>query len=222
MPNVDRTWATRIVVSLVFLAGGSFVAFSDEYVRDGPEIIVQDASVSHWYPEAPGAKLEVFIEDEIVAGSYEIFARLMLDHDAGQPNVAVHLASPGGSVFDALLIASELARLSADGRQVRTFTTEYSECMSACMIIFMSAPDRWVSTTSELGFHQVRSRDNHSGIQSQREHDISKIIYDLFVKRGIDEKIAAAVLNVSPNEIYVVDGYEAIEHGIATMETPTE
>lgn len=197
-------------------------AVAEEYVRDGPEVIVQDASVSEWWPEAPGTKLEIFLEDELLPNSSSLLMAGLRQHDVKQPLVTVHLASGGGSVLEALKIAAELQKLEADGRRVQTYVTEYSECYSACMIIFMATRERFVSTTSKLGFHRARDIRNLTDKPTDAENRINDILYEIMVSAGVSKDVADAMRNTRSDEIYIVDGFDAIENGIAILETPTE
>lgn len=211
----------RLLVALLGLMLSPQVV-AEEYVRDGPEVLVQDASVSEWWPEAPGTKLEIFIEDELQPNSSSLLTAGLQLHDQKQPFVTVHLASGGGRVLEALKIADELKKLEAAGRRVQTYVTEYSECYSACMIIFMAAKERFVSTTSRLGFHRARDVRNLTDKPTDAEERINDILYDMMVSAGVSKIVAAEIRNTPSDEIYIVEGFDAIEKGIATLETPTE
>lgn len=207
----------------VFLAGtciGS--APAAEYTRDGPEVLIQDAAASKWYPKPKGERLEIFIEDEILPGSADKLAAGLAREDARQPLVTVHLASPGGRLVEAIKMAAALEHMREQGRTVRTYVTEYSECMSACMIVFMAGNERQVDNTSRLGFHQARAPSNTSGTPSNGEVVLNRMLSELLLSRGVSKAVADAWRDTPPDKMFIVEGIDAIENGIATGEVYTE
>jgi len=211
-----------VLSAIVLWLLATFPAFAEEYVDDGPEVLVQDSSVSQWYPEAKGAKLEIFIEGEILLGSAAKLSAGLAVADSSQPLVTVHLASPGGRLAEALKMAVSLEKMKGQGRTVRTYVTEYSMCMSACMLLFMVGNERRVDTTSQLGFHQARSLANSGGATTEEEDALNSLISDLLVRQGVRKTVADAWRNTPPDQMFIVDGFDAIENGIATHEYYTE
>jgi hypothetical protein len=60
----------------------------------------------------------------------------------------VHLSSPGGRLYEATLIAREVAR-----RRLDTYVED--QCASACTFIFLAGQDRGATPNARIGFHRA-------------------------------------------------------------------
>lgn len=90
------------------------------------------------------APIVIHLKGEIEDGDAKEFERLI----QGQSKVTVILESPGGLVKEALRIGSII--------RLRNFATKVaadSGCYSACGLIWIAAKRRYMTTSSQIGFH---------------------------------------------------------------------
>lgn len=86
-----------------------------------------------------------------ISGSLEhgITARVTALLNAHPTIKTIHLASPGGNIFEARGLAAQIRTRGLD-------TSIRSECSSACSLAFMGGKMRTIAVNAKLGFHQYR------------------------------------------------------------------
>ena len=94
------------------------------------------------------AQQTVFILEEIKAGDSFELRKALRNHDIKN----VVLASPGGSVFEALQIAGII-----HDNKLRTYIPRGTDCASACAFLFFAGHERLAD--GRLGVHQAYSRN---------------------------------------------------------------
>lgn len=104
---------------------------------------------------APGAEISVFsypgqdVSLVFVRGAITIGdADRFLDAISGIPRAMVALEGPGGLLSEALTIGAEIRT-----RDFATMVAPESGCYSACALIWISGPRRYMSPSSQIGFH---------------------------------------------------------------------
>lgn len=110
---------------------------------------------------AAGAEMEVFpltdevvilsLKGEITDGDGDRFVKLA----EGHKRVLVALESPGGLVREALQIGAEIRM-----RDFGTTVFPEKECFSACGLIWVSGARRYISPSSQIGFHAAYKEEN--------------------------------------------------------------
>ena len=102
--------------------------------------------------EIPGQKVSfVIFKGEITAGDAQKFVETVRDLD----RVTVSLESPGGLVDEALQIGAEIR-----SRNFATMVLPDAGCYSACGLLWISGARRYMSSTSQIGFHAAYLNDN--------------------------------------------------------------
>jgi len=102
--------------------------------------------------EIPGEDFNfIRIRGEITAGDADRF----FDSVSNLERVTVILESPGGVLREALQIGAEIRT-----RNLATMVLPDTGCYSACGLIWVSGSRRYMSPTSQIGFHAVFSIEN--------------------------------------------------------------
>lgn len=146
MPKVGRRqdaaqrrqlrWIEYSVIALRLMAL-TVVGFMLAMVTSAPAAIIEA-----W--DIPGDVKFVHIKGEIRSGDAEQFEAITV----GRNKVTVVLESPGGLVNEALRIGASI-RLE----NFATMVLPESKCYSACGLIWVSGARRYMSESSEIGFH---------------------------------------------------------------------
>ncbi|WP_199520086.1 hypothetical protein [Fulvimarina endophytica] len=132
--------------------------------------------------------------------------------EAGSPIETLFLHSPGGSVDDALAMASDL-RTSG----ISTVVPDDGYCASACPLVFAGGLTRRAGDASWIGLHQVYAVDMpglEGGDDVDRSiSDIQQTIaraQELLVEMGVDPAIWIKALQTPPAELYVLTEDELV------------
>jgi hypothetical protein len=121
----------------------------------------------------------------------------------GAPSVKViHLASPGGRLFEAKAIAAEIRRRGLD-----TFAD--GGCASACTIVFLAGRDRGATPESRLGFH----RASFVGLQDAIDNDDMLAIYRA---AGLSPAFVERVNATAPSELWYPSRDELVSNHVIT------
>lgn len=102
------------------------------------------------------------------------------------------LASNGGLVASALMVAYEVAELG-----LATYVLPDTGCYSACAFIFLAGKERFVG--GELGVHQVWGEGTDA---SSAQTTVSDIL-EAFGEFGVRPEVTSAMLRTRPEDIYV-------------------
>jgi hypothetical protein len=145
----------------------------------------------------------IFLIGEIVEGDWRDFA----EATEGQERVSVTLSSPGGSVSEALKIASEI--------RLRGWVTMVAdECASACGLIWLSGIRRHLIGNAKVGFHAAYAIKNGSAYETGMGNaDVGSFLTYLGLSRDAIQFITAA----PPGEMRWLTREDAQRLGIAVI-----
>lgn len=119
----------------------------------------------------------------------------------------LELSSPGGTVYDALVMASNIRTAG-----LRTSIPAGAKCHSACAYLFFAGTER--SAEGELGVHQVAAENSVSG--QFAVGDIAKALEEFDVPSAVLFKM----LQTPPDRMYVFSPQEIAELGLVGGGTP--
>jgi hypothetical protein len=115
------------------------------------------------------------------------------------------LASDGGSVASALMVAYEVHELG-----LSTYVMPDTQCYSACSFIFLAGKKRLAE--GQLGVHQVwGERTDASAAQT-----VVSDILEAFGEFGVRQEVTSAMLRTRPEDMYVFDTSELSMWGLNT------
>lgn len=106
--------------------------------------------------------------------------------------VALALASDGGNVASALMVAYEVKELG-----LSTYVMPDTGCYSACSFVFLAGKERLVE--GELGVHQVWGEDADA---STAQTVVSDIL-EAFSEFGVRQEVTSAMLRTLPENMYI-------------------
>jgi len=137
-------------------------------------------------------------------------------------NVAIYLASPGGSLYEGM----RLGMFFKDNR-IKTVVEGEQICASACALAFLGGRDnqgrpwRSSSTNSLLGFHAFASVD--SSLQDENETQMV-VSHVLAYGREVDAPLELLILNFSTpsDKMYWLDQDEICSLGIKLWDVPSD
>lgn len=113
------------------------------------------------------------------------------------------LASDGGNVASALMVAYEVAEL-----ELSTTILPDTGCYSACAFVFLAGKERLAE--GELGVHQVWGE---SADASSAQTVVSDIL-EAFSEFNVAQQVTSAMLRTVPEEMYVFSEMELARWGI--------
>lgn len=137
-----------------------------------------------------------------------------LDLIGGSKKVTVVLESPGGNVKDALMIGAEI-RL----RNFATMVAADKGCYSACALIWVAGNRRYMSPTSEIGFHAAfRDVGGESVVSGMANAEIGSYLTHL----GLRVEAIRYFTFAGPNEFLLLSPPDARALGIDIYELDGE
>ncbi len=143
----------------------------------------------------PSEDLRVIaLVDEIGAGAALDFRRVLRLRPEATDLV---LASPGGSVNEALLIAHQVADL-----KLATSVPTGTGCYSACAYIFFAGESR--VAVGELGVHQVYG----DGVDASGAQTVLSDVLDALAEFDVPQDVISAMLRTLPGEMHVLTASE--------------
>ena len=142
---------------------------------------------------------------DIGRGFGESLARAVVENSEVK---TVALGSSGGNIAEAIKAGQMIRALGLQ-------TTLWSNCYSACTIVFLGGKERAIWSPHPLiGFHQasIYGRDISPG------SSLYRVLYNYAQSMGADPKFfLAAMFSASSNSIYTPDAGKLCDHGIATF-----
>ena len=136
----------------------------------------------------------LYLEGPIDARSPLAFSRAL---DELTEVRTIILSSPGGDVYSALLIASEI-----DRRGLATVIPHESICYSACSFLYLAGHRR--ETLGSLGVHQISSEDPDLVSGQIALSDILEMLNGFGVPNGL----IVLMLRTAPEDMYVLTSEE--------------
>lgn len=133
------------VACVGFLCGVLLASASTSYAADIKRI------------DAPGGLVFVDVRGDIVTGDAAKFSEVV----GSAPRVSVLLRSDGGVLAEALKIGAAIRM-----RNFSTMVPAGSGCHSACALIWVSGARRYMSKTSQIGFHAAYRKQNGQALES--------------------------------------------------------
>jgi hypothetical protein len=135
-------------------------------------------------------------------------------------NVAIYLASPGGSLYEGM----RLGMFFKENR-IKTVVEGGEICASACALAFLGGRDNqgrpWRSSSSNslLGFHAFASADSSLQDENETEMVVSHV---LAYGREVDAPLELLILNFATpsNTMYWLDQDEICSLGIKLWDLP--
>jgi hypothetical protein len=109
--------------------------------------------------------------------------------------VVATIASSGGDVIQALLIAQSLQNRP---KVVKIIVNEF--CFSACFYIFASAPQKEVAALAPIGGHRVKEKA--SNLENMNAWKESEAISRYLRSKGVPASIVNNIYAASPSEMY--------------------
>lgn len=117
--------------------------------------------------------------------------------------VMLALASDGGNVASALMVAYEVQELG-----LSTYVMPETGCYSACSFIFFAGKERLAE--GELGVHQVWGE----GADASTAQTVVSDILEAFSEFGVRQEVTSAMLRTPPENMYVFSQRELSEWNI--------
>ena len=153
---------------------------------------------------APGQTLLVF-EGTLELGVTKRLAGLLDAH----PSIAtIRLDSPGGNVFEARGLASQIRARGLD-------TLVQGECSSACTLVFVGGANRSIATEARLGFHQYRLDTDQAAlavdIRKEQERDMAT-----FRQAGVAPWFLERLYQSGSQHMWYPTTRDLIDAGVAT------
>ena len=180
-----------------------------ETLRDRPREAIEAEPMRFWL----GTYGAAFAEGTIEPGTAEeLDAFLSRDAAAGVTELVLH--SPGGSVADAFAMAK---RVREAGLATRILADGY--CASSCPLVFAAGTERFATSTSWIGVHQVFALTNAFGTladgmdQGQR---VSAEAQTLLAEFGVDPKVWVHAMQTPHDRLYLFTPEELIDLKLAT------
>lgn len=121
------------------------------------------------------------------------------------PPTALILASDGGMVSSALMVAYEVHELG-----ISTYVMPELGCYSACAFIFLAGKERLAE--GEVGVHQVWGQEADA---SSAQTVVSDIL-DAFAEFGVRQEVSSAMLRTLPEDMYIFSQFELTEWNVNT------
>lgn len=115
------------------------------------------------------------------------------------------LASDGGLVASALVIAYEIADLG-----LSTYVMPDTGCYSACSFIFLAGKERLAE--GALGVHQVWG----DGADASSAQTVVSDILEAFNEFGVKQEVTSAMLRTLPEDMYIFSSSELNDWGLNT------
>jgi len=150
----------------------------------------------------------LFFNKKIEAPQYEEFRRAVVEHNV----IRVVLNSPGGSIYEGLLIAGMIF-----DKKIDTYIPEGYKCYSACSFLFFAGKERHAD--GRLGVHQF-SYGGDSGDKKEKigtiANDSQLTIADIIQylnEFDTPPKIFEWMLRTDPSDMYVLNKYNLQEIG---------
>jgi hypothetical protein len=129
-------------------------------------------------------------------------------------SAVVYLDSAGGIVVDGLKIG-----LAIRDKGFSTFVAADTYCVSVCAVIWMAGSERYVTDTSNIGFHGP-FHYTATG-KPARSRGIYKVLLAYYVNElHLSRKAADYLIAAGPNDIYWLHRAKAAELGIASTNWP--
>lgn len=149
-------------------------------------------------------ELAIIVYGDIDPGIYERFVRVV---DANPEISIISLGSAGGSVFDALLMGSEIRSRGLE-------TRIHGNCYSACPLIYFGGKNRNMFRSAyRLGFHQIHV----DGVPIPRNDRIYELVEGYLWNMGVDSNtVLKWMLSASPYEIHIPEVSEWCDVRLAT------
>lgn len=113
------------------------------------------------------------------------------------------LASDGGSVSSALIVAYEVHELG-----ISTWVLPETGCYSACAFLFLAGSERLVE--GELGVHQVWGEQ----VDASTAQTVVSDILEAFDDFDVPQEVTSAMLRTLPEDMYVFDPAELQAWGL--------
>jgi hypothetical protein len=137
-------------------------------------------------PRDLGDHNELMISGVIGPGTYQHFISAV---QREQPETVV-LEGPGGLVFEAILIGTEIHR-----RGIATHIPGHRSCASACAIIFLSGQSKSLGPGSSIGLHAAANNGSA---------DVSgtRLMTEYLRRVGVPSSLLRRVATVPPDDIY--------------------
>jgi hypothetical protein len=117
------------------------------------------------------------------------FLRFKAELDRRNPDVVV-VDGPGGRVFEAVLIGTEIRR-----RGLSTVVPKNRSCASACTIVFLSGRTRSLQSGASLGLHAAAD-GGHAADPAG-----TKFMYGYLSRVGVSKDLAREMAAVPPNRV---------------------
>lgn len=144
----------------------------------------------------------IFIEGEIHAGDEDHFRRLAV----GSDQAAVVISGPGGALIPALEIGKTIQL-----KGFATYVPDSLECTSACALIWVAGNPRYLSNSSQVGFHA--SYRNVDG-QLEEVGVANAIVGRYLTLLNLPEKAVIFATSASPNSVSWLDQGNSSQAGI--------
>ncbi len=158
----------------------------------------------------------LLFEGGIEPGSAERFATEI--ERRGDYIKTVVLNSPGGSVADALVIATLIRDAG--------FNTEIasgSYCASSCPLVFAGGKERFAAADASIGVHRVFAADETAGTPASgmdSAQQVSAQCQRFLIEMGVDPRVWLHAMETPKEELFYFKSDELIELKLATAITP--
>ncbi len=129
----------------------------------------------------------------------------------------VVLSSPGGSVADALAIATMIREHGFD-----TEVGAGSYCASSCPLVFAGGRHRIAAPTASIGVHRVFAADAAAGTPAtgmDNAQEISAECQRFLIEMGVDPRVWIHAMETPKEELFYFTAEEMVELKLATKIT---
>jgi hypothetical protein len=167
------------------------------------------AAASFERTDVPGSTTPgILLSGRIDPGDQAAFHALA----AGMANAIVVTTGPGGSVFAAIAIGTEIRN-----RGWSTLVPADAYCASACSMIWLAGTRRYLADGGRIGFHAMSINQNGVAVEThQPDVDLRRWLTDL----GYSDDTTATIVNTPSRLIHWRDRLELQANGIPTEPFP--
>jgi len=148
----------------------------------------------------------IYIRGDILEGDGEAFQKTLKLHPEAS---IVNIISIGGVVNEGLIIAEEIYN-----RGMTTYIPKDGVCYSMCSFIFLSGKEKIMHLGQRLGFHPPYIIEDGKNIV--HTDTVAHISWWLG-RVGIPLEVIWAMMAVSPDDVYKVDGIDLNNVGIGII-----
>jgi hypothetical protein len=142
-----------------------------------------------WVNPAEGHGHVIHIKGEIEKGDANRFANAVGKAGVRPGDATVWLDSPGGLVYDGMLIARAIKKY-----EWSTYVAADTRCVSMCANIWLAGHTRFVNEHAKVGFHSL----SDTRIPNKRDDQLNTYFLGFYREMGLSDKAGRVLLAAEP------------------------